>query len=240
MLRVLRCGKDLLAASAAFEIGLFEQMHLRSELQEGVREITAGMSPSDLAHSAAQLTSSYRQRQRTRPQLDATQRAAYLVTRLPATYAVLSHIMREAKLRTAELRVESILDLGAGPGTVMWAAAEQFPELARAINVEVSAAWIEIGKTLAARSSMTALRSAEWRQASVLDPLPAERSDLVVMSYVVNEFGRSDRMRAVHSAWEHAQKLLAIIEPGTPAGFEHIREIRSNLLALGAHVVGPC
>jgi len=215
-------------------------MQLPPELQQGIEEITAKVLPADLARSAAQLTRSYRERIRGRPWLESMHRAVYLITRLPATHAVLSRVLREAKLRIPGLRIESMLDLGAGPGTAMWAAAEQFPEVARLVLIEDSAAWIEIGKTLATRSLFAALRSAQWNQASVLDRLATEKSDLVIMSYLLNELEASDRVRAVQTAWEHTERLIAIIEPGTPAGFENIREARQHLLASGAHLVAPC
>src|SRR6267142_2795980 len=34
--------------------------------------------------------------------------------------------------------------------------------------------------------------------------------------------------------------MLAVIEPGTPAGFARIRSLRAHLIARGAHVVAPC
>lgn len=215
-------------------------MQLPPQLQQAIEEIAANLSPADLARSAAQLTRSYRERSEGRPQLEGIHRAAYLITRLPATHAVLFRVLREAKLRVPELRIESMLDLGAGPGTAMWAAAEQFSELARVVLIEDSPAWIEIGKTLAAKSLSAALRSAEWKKASVLDSWTPEKSDLVIMSYLLNELEPADRLRAVQTAWEHGCRLLAIIEPGTPQGFEHIRRTRQWLLAAGAHLVAPC
>lgn len=215
-------------------------MQLPPELQQGIQELTKKVLPADLARSAAQLTRSYRDRPATRPKLDGIHRAAYLITRLPATYAVLFRVLREAKLRVPHLRIESMLDLGAGPGTAMWAAAEQFPELARIVAIEDSAPWIEMGKMLARKSLFAALHSAEWKQASVLHRLRAERADLAVMSYLLNELEPADRVRAVQSAWAQANRLLVIIEPGTPPGFQNIRETRQSLLATGAHIVAPC
>src|SRR5262252_2990731 len=45
--------------------------------------------------------------------------AAYLVTRLPATYAAIHAVLRELEERMPALEVRSLLDLGAGPGTAM-------------------------------------------------------------------------------------------------------------------------
>ncbi|HVH86830.1 MAG TPA: small ribosomal subunit Rsm22 family protein [Terriglobales bacterium] len=215
-------------------------MQLPRELQQAIQDITTGVLPAELARSVSELTASYREKQGSRPPLDAGHRAAYLVTRLPATHAVLSRVLHEAKLRVPELRIESMLDLGTGPGTAMWAAVEQFPELALLTAVEDSAGWIEIGKRFTSKSENAALRSAEWQHGSITDQLSSRRADLVTMSYVVHELRPGDRLRVVQSAWERAEKLLVIVEPGTPEGFEHIREMRRDLVASGANIAAPC
>jgi ribosomal protein RSM22 (predicted rRNA methylase) len=215
-------------------------MPLPDDLAHGIEELTAEVLPSELARGAAALAGAYREPQRARPQLDAVHRAAYLVTRLPATYAVLSRVLEEAKLRIPELRVTSMLDLGAGPGTAMWAVAELFPELAQAVSIEGSTEWIAIGRQLASKSQRESIRSAEWRQGSVAGPLPAGSFDLVTFSYVLNELRPSERAQVVRGAWERTSRLLLIAEPGTPAGFEYVREVRRELIAGGAQMVAPC
>jgi ribosomal protein RSM22 (predicted rRNA methylase) len=215
-------------------------MWLSKPLASAVAEINRDIAPAELARASAELTSEYRGQRKGRPLLDHAHRAAYLLTRLPATYAVLSRIFEESKLRVPELRIESMLDLGAGPGTAMWSAGEAFPELRRAVLFEDSAEWIGIGQRLAPHSKSSAVRSAEWRLGSVTDQLPSCSFDLVVMSYVVNELPPSDMAHAVQAAWQRTGKMLVIAEPGTPLGFGHIREIRRNLIAAGAHVVAPC
>jgi ribosomal protein RSM22 (predicted rRNA methylase) len=66
-----------------------------------------------------------------------------------------------------------MLDLGAGPGTAMWAVAELFPELARAVLIEDSTEWIRVGRQLASKSQRESIRSAGWRQGSIAGPLPS-------------------------------------------------------------------
>jgi ribosomal protein RSM22 (predicted rRNA methylase) len=215
-------------------------MPLPQDLARGIEELTAEVLPSELARGAAALAGAYRETQRARPQLDAVHRAAYLVTRLPATYAVLSRVLEETKLRIPGLRVTSMLDLGAGPGTAMWVVAELFPELARAVLIEDSTEWITIGRQLASKSQKDAIRSAEWRQGSVAGPLPARSFDVVTLSYVLNELRPSERSTVVRAAWERTSTLLLIAEPGTPAGFEHVRQVRRELIAHAANMVAPC
>jgi ribosomal protein RSM22 (predicted rRNA methylase) len=215
-------------------------MPLPPDLAQGIEEFSEEVLPSELARGAAALAGAYRETHRARPQLDALHRAAYLVTRLPATYAVLSRVLHESKLRIPGLRVASMLDLGAGPGTAMWAAAESFPELSRAVLIEDSAEWITIGRQLASKSHRESIRSVEWRQGSVAGSLPSGSFDLVTLSYVLNELRPSERPEVLRAAWDRTDKLLIIAEPGTPAGFEHVRDLRRELIANGAHMVAPC
>ena len=133
-----------------------------------------------------------------------------------------------------------MLDVGAGPGTAMWAAAEQFPDLSRITLLEDQTEWIEVGRRLAAACGRTAIRSAEWQQGSATGEFPIGMFDLVTLSYVINELRVAERLAAVHATWKRTVKILVIAEPGTPAGFEHIREARRELIAAGAHVVAPC
>lgn len=215
-------------------------MHLPPELAVAIEAALAEIPSSALARAASDLSSAYREREKTRPQLDANHRAAYLVTRMPATYAVLARVLHEARVRAPELCIESMLDLGAGPGTAMWAAAAEFPEISRIVSVEDSTAWIDLGRKLASQAKNPAIGSADWRHGTVTDRMPDRRFDLVTISYVMNELRASDRVAVADKAWRSAGKLLVLIEPGTPAGFANLREVRTQLLGAGAHMVAPC
>ena len=215
-------------------------MQLPPELAQAIEGFVAEIPSSSLARAASDLSMVYREREKERPQLDAAHRAAYLITRMPATYAVLSRVLREARLRLPQLRIESMLDLGAGPGTAMWAAAAEFPEMSRVISVEDSREWIDVGKKLALQASSAAIRSSDWRQGGATDPKPDECFDLVTISYVMNELRTSDRATVAREAWRSTGKLLIMIEPGTPMGFASLRELRTGLLSAGAHMVAPC
>src|SRR5690348_18365876 len=101
-------------------------MRLPPELRQGIDKLTRGTRPAELARASAELTSEYRSERKSRPQLDSLHQAAYLRSRLPATYSVVSRALREVKERIPGLCVENMLDLGTGPGTAMWAAGEHF------------------------------------------------------------------------------------------------------------------
>lgn len=122
----------------------------------------------------------------------------------------------------------------------MWAAAEHFSDLTGVVLVEDFTEWISIGKWLAERSKLDSIRSAEWQQGSIVQAWSSDAFDLVTISYVLNELCSADVIALVRAAWRRAGKVLVIVEPGTPAGFECIRQARSELVAEGAHIVAPC
>jgi ribosomal protein RSM22 (predicted rRNA methylase) len=153
---------------------------------------------------------------------------------------VLARILRECKIRIPDLRVESMLDLGAGPGTALWASTLQFSELTRATLVEDAPEWIVLGKQMAESSEAPALHTADWRQQSFTAELPAGTFDLVTISYALNELRPAEVAEVLQAAWERTAKVLVIAEPGTPTGFELIREVRRELIASGAFVAAPC
>lgn len=133
-----------------------------------------------------------------------------------------------------------MLDLGAGPGTAMWAATEHFSELTGIVLVEDVAEWIAVGKRLAESSKLDSIRSAEWQQGSVMQPFSSGVFDLVTISYVLNELRSGDVTTFATAAWKRAANVLLIVEPGTPVGFKRIRRVREELIAEGARIVAPC
>lgn len=209
-------------------------MDLPSELAEGIEKAIAGIGLNDLSAAAAQLSQAYRKET---PNLStAVHHLAYLTSRLPATFAAVSAVMGEIKERLPELSLSSLLDLGAGPGTAMWAVAEHFSEIERITLVERDPHFLRLGKELASGT----LKRAEWLQKSLSDFSFDTSYDLVVSSYALGELQPELRKRVVEEAWKVAGKLFVVIEPGTPAGFERIREIRTHLIELGGQMVAPC
>jgi ribosomal protein RSM22 (predicted rRNA methylase) len=68
--------------------------------------------------------------------------------------------------------------------------------------------------------------------------LPSMMSDLVVASYSLGEMAECETV--VEKLWGMTQKVLIVVEPGTPKGFERLKSIRKQLLNGGAHLIAPC
>jgi ribosomal protein RSM22 (predicted rRNA methylase) len=64
--------------------------------------------------------------------------------------------------------------------------------------------------------------------------------DAVVLSYVLNELSLKDQIHVLKMAYGAADKLLILIEPGTPEGYGRILTARHLLIELGANILAPC
>lgn len=195
---------------------------------------------AELQRAAATLSARYRAETRDgRLHLDdALAVKAYLAARLPATYAA----VRASFAIVAEARPDfspaTMLDLGAGPGTVLWAAADCWPGIAEAQLVEASAAARAAGTELAQGLATTAVR---WVAADVTRPEGVfSPADLVTLSYVLDELEPAAIGPLLDRLWPLARDTLVVVEPGTPAGWKRILAVRERLTALGAHVAAPC
>lgn len=163
-----------------------------------------------------------------------------IISRLPATYAAIHQVLIAVKKRKPDLKIRSLLDLGAGPGTAMWAAMECFPELEKVTLIEKDPALAQLGKRLAANEEHQACRTATWNLADLEQTTDFSKHDLVIFSYSIGEISPSTLPDLINSGWQAAEQLFVIIEPGTPVGFERIRTIRKQLIDIGGHLIAPC
>jgi ribosomal protein RSM22 (predicted rRNA methylase) len=167
---------------------------------------------------------------------DDLDRQAYVAARMPATSAAVSAAL--GRCRDALTSATSVLDLGSGPGSALWAVAEHGPRVARFTAVERDADLIAHGRRLAAHHA--ALAATTWIAAD-LRRLPAiDPHDLVVLSYVTNEIDDAARAALITQAWALTRVALLVVEPGTPRGFSACLEARTTVLAHGAHLAAPC
>lgn len=217
-------------------------MNLPEKLQEAIEKEAARFRLHDVLEARETLTDRYRQRhphQQTFMTTEA-QRCAYIAARMPATYAVIHRVLTEVRSRSPENTIRSLLDLGAGPGSVMWAACDIFPDIVQATLAEKDADLASLGKRLATHSESIPVRNASWLLQDLEKPTDFTRHDLITLSYSVGELSTSIVQPLIEACWNSTDQFLVVIEPGTPAGFERIRSIRSQLIALGAHLVAPC
>jgi ribosomal protein RSM22 (predicted rRNA methylase) len=216
-------------------------MRLPEELLAAIQREVENVDGRALARSSAELTRRYRAGDFSSPPIQTREdRAAYLTARLPATYAANWRVFSEIRQRAPQAGIVSVLDLAAGPGTALFAAAELFPGLRQATLLESDPGWLELGRRLAAGHSNPALRRAEWRRCDLRTPFECSPHDLVVISYALGEVPRSAAEMLLRRAWRMAQQFLVVIEPGTRRGFGVVHSTRSFLIGQNAEILAPC
>ena len=142
---------------------------------------------------------------------------AYLATRLPATYAAVRASLDALTEARPDFQPKSLLDIGAGPGTMLWATANAWPELEQAVLVEASAAVRKIGQSLAAGAISV---RASWVAGDATIDLDAlHPADLVSAAYVLDEILPASLPKLVDRLW---------------------RLTSDTLIEAGAHVSAPC
>jgi ribosomal protein RSM22 (predicted rRNA methylase) len=206
-------------------------------LRAGLDRLATGISRNDLAARATALSENYRVgggSQAIRSRDDAL---AYAFTRLPATYAAAIAVFNALR-QVCDVEPRSLLDVGSGPGTAAFAAAEAFASLADIRLIEANAEMRQLGSAMLAQAAHSALRAASYHGSLALPA--AAPADLVVASYVAGEIAPGELMSFAQALWAATALALVVIEPGTPVGHRRIIEIRGLLIAAGAHVAAPC
>jgi ribosomal protein RSM22 (predicted rRNA methylase) len=195
-------------------------VQLPAEIRRYINERASEVPFAELKRAAAAMSDAYRAGR----SLSASP-VAYLVTRMPATYAATYSALSE--LPPGLPKIDAVLDVGAGTGAAALAASELFPE-AKATLIERDAALLKEARAL--------LPAAEFisGDAARIERLP--QRDLVIAAYSAGEIGAA----VVSRLWRAARIALVIVEPGTPKGFEFIRAARTELIAAGAHIAAPC
>jgi ribosomal protein RSM22 (predicted rRNA methylase) len=209
-------------------------------LRRAVDAALEGVALSDLAAAAERLSKRYRAEQRDGRAHLADDRSvlAYLATRMPATYAATRASFEAVAAAHPGFAPATVLDVGAGPGTALWAAADCWPRLGDALLIEASDPVRRFGERLSAQSGVS---SVVWREADANDGLPGcDPRDLVTLAYVLSELAPPQRDALVDRLWQLTGTMLTIVEPGTPAGWQRVLSARKRLLAAGAHIVAPC
>ncbi len=189
-----------------------------------------GVSRKELEQRAAKLTSIYRSGGTSAGIATHADALAYLVTRCPATYAAGHAVLERVMEVLPEYSPANLLDVGAGPGTLAWAARDIWPALGAITLIEPNAVFRDLAAKLMPDTRI------------IVGNLEAAKpnADLVTASYVLAELPEGQAARAARGLWEAADGMLVLIEPGTPAGFARIRAARAALIEAGGNVAAPC
>lgn len=197
----------------------------------------AGVSRQTMAQRTAATTVAYRAGGTSAAAIRGRNDAlAYALARLPATYAACARVFSEVLQRVPDFLPTSLLDAGCGPGGGSWAAVEAWPALDTVTWFDANPPFLELAQRLAADSPLSAATVQRGDLASGIYPT----AELVLASYALAEIAPASQGQVVTHLWNACRGMLALVEPGTPAGYARILAARDTLIAAGAILVAPC
>src|SRR4051794_7637870 len=211
---------------------------LPAELKAALDGKLQGFSRADAAQRSQKISTTYRAGGGSGTIKSDADALAYALARMPATYAAVAASLNALTEIAPNLAPDTLLDVGAGPGTASWAAAEAFPSLQSFTLLDANGTLSRLALELARDS--TRLGDCRYLPgdagANLAEVSPA---DLVVASYVIGELNEGDQRKLAETMWAKARHALVVIEPGTPAGYARILALRQQLIAAGAQVAAP-
>ena len=168
----------------------------------------------------------------------ASDASAYALSRMPACYGAVLRAFEALAQRLPEFAPHTVLDVGAGPGTASFAALANWPH--------VTLTLLEQNKHFQTMADVFLKRVAPATKTAIikgdfLQTLTKQSAhDCVVMSYALNECAEVSLAALTKNLWAATDKVLILVEPGTPKAYQRLMLVRTQLIALGAKILAPC
>lgn len=212
-------------------------MDIPEELKDSINRLLSENKCSNIIEDAQTISNRYRKNDGKGKRLltNEAEAVSYAISRMPATYVAVYSAFKQILANYNE-EITSVLDVGAGTGAGTWAVNE-IENIEQITCLEREKSMSSIGKKL---MKNTALDYVQWKSYDVLQDEIAEKADIVLTSYMINELPEQERENAVLKLWQATDKLMVVIEPGTPEGFKNILNIRNLIKEQGGYIVAPC
>ena len=212
-------------------------MDIPKGLKDSINRLLSENKSSNIIENAQIISSRYRKNDGKGKRLltNELEAVSYATSRMPATYAAVYSAFKQILANYNE-KMTSLLDVGAGTGTGTWAVNE-IENMSQITCLEREKSMSNIGKKLIKN---TALDNVQWKSYDILQDEIVEKADIVLTSYMINELPEQEREKAVLKLWQATDKLMVVIEPGTPEGFKNILNIRNLIKEQGGYIVAPC
>ncbi len=216
-------------------------MFLSPELHLAIEQEINNLDSSHLVRAYAELSQHYRQRnfEKISLRLSREHCVAYAASRMPATYQVAVQILTELFQQEPKLSIESLLDIGAGPGTCAFALSSVH-DFHKVTLLEKETQFLELGKRLFHSFNNPAFQNATWILCDAKTMPEFPKSDLTIASYSLGEMSPEIRKTVLTKCLKATQKICIVIEPGTPQGYSNLIAMRTQLISEGFFVLAPC
>lgn len=213
-------------------------MEFPAELRCEIEQLLSQENTADMSAAAEGISRRYRENDGSGRRMVSSRRdiLAYAAVRMPATFGAVCRSLQLTLECVPEERREfhTVLDIGAGTGAASIAAALT-AECSEIRCIEREPEMMALGELFTGICGVPA----QWSRGDITEDISG-KAELVLCSYCLNELTQSDRRNAVKRLWDSTQRMLLIIEPGTPEGWSHMMEIRRQLIDMGGHIAAPC
>lgn len=203
-------------------------------LYQAILEIIHPLSSKEQKQSAKALSHSYKIHPKTVKYDPLSSKLAYLIVRMPATYAVqvfaISLFLQKVGIP------KKIVDLGSGPGTLLWTLQACGIKPEKFTAVEADKEMMQLAQTL--YKKLHPQMEVSWHLDTIEKFTPAESYDLAVLSYVLNELTSTKNI--LEKIESYTTSYILILEPGTPDGYKRILGLRDQALSKGWYILAPC
>ncbi|GHD98125.1 small ribosomal subunit Rsm22 family protein [Streptomyces alanosinicus] len=208
-------------------------------LRRSLAELLDGLPPRQAATAVERLIANYRGDTPTHTPIlrDRADVIAYAAYRMPATFEAVHTALEALAAAVPDWTPRSHTDVGGGTGAATWAVTATWPGERGVTVLDWAEPALALGREIAAANP--ALTGARWRRARIGADLSLDDTDLVTVSYVLNELSERDRAALVDAA-AAAAPAVVIVEAGTPAGYARVIEARDRLVRAGLHIAAPC
>ncbi|MFC8985499.1 small ribosomal subunit Rsm22 family protein [Streptomyces sp. NPDC057115] len=208
-------------------------------LRSALAGLLDGLPPRQAAQAVERLISTYRGATPTGAPIlrDRADVAAYAAYRMPATFEAVRSALEAFADTVPDWAPGDHLDVGGGTGAAAWAVNATWGGERPVTVLDWAEPALAVGRELAA--SHPALKGVCWQRSRIGAALTLESTDLVTVSYVLNELTEADRAALVDAA-AGAARTVVIVEPGTPDGYARVIEARDRLISAGFRVAAPC
>lgn len=214
-------------------------MELPFDLKNAIEKKATGIPQARLKKCAEQLTDMYKEESGKGKRLasDDISTLTYAIVRMPATFGAVSSALMYSLAQTDD-DINTVLDVGSGTGTAVWACTEVIESLEHITCLEREPSMLNFAKDLIKDSTFS--NKVSWINGDICTYETTSKFDLVVASYCLNELTERDREKVIEKLWDITGKILLIVEPGTPVAFAQIKKARETVISMGGFVVAPC